>query len=261
MKKSASPAGATRIRPSAPTPRWRSQIAAMSPASSESRSSTSSIRTKSFPVPLYFPNLISSIPQVLQVFRELVHELDGPVLAGVEPSYPGVAPKPRHLAPGQRPRAPCGARDRVLQRDRSLEMPGRLSVPDGLPRGQGRTHAAVEERADLLEHPAVELRPDPCLDPVSKDLRGHGHAGRPDALLRIAIPRLGELGERPAGHGGDLEGSHGAPDVRRFDLRGCHRIERLETAVQRARTLPLRVGLEGPARGRIGAREVELVDH
>src|SRR2546430_297892 len=230
MKKSASSAGATRISPSAPTPRWRSQIAAMSPASSDSRSSTSSIRTKSLPVPLYLPNLISSIAQPL---RELVDELDRPVHAGLEPSYPRVAPEPRHLATGQRPRALGGAGDRVLQRGRSLEVPGRLSVPDGLPRGKGRTHAAIEEHANLVQHAALVLRADPCIDPFSKNLGGHRHAGRQDPTLRKSVPRLGERGKGPARHGGDFEGTHGAPDVRRLDRGGRPWVVGLEAPVER----------------------------
>src|SRR2546430_9187475 len=256
MKKSAPAAGATRIKPSAPTPRCRSQIASMSPASSESRSSTSSIRTKSLPVPLYLPNLISPISQVL---RHLVYQLDRPVLAGLEPSYSRVAPEPRRLAAGQCPRALCGAGDRVLQRDRSLQVPGRLSVPDGLPRGEGWTHAAVEQPAGLVEHAALVLRSNSCMDPFPKDLRRHRHAGRPDLSLGIAVPRLREGREGPAGDGGDLEGPHRAPHVRRLDLGGRPRIAGLEAPVQRVRALPLRLVLQGAASGRIGRRELELV--
>src|SRR5438876_11368712 len=123
MKKSASSAGATRIRPSAPTPVCRLQIAAISEGESVSRSSMSSIRTKSFPVPLYLPNPISSIAQVL---RHPVDHFDRTGRTGLEPVYARIATEPRHLPTRQRPRAFRGQCDRVLQREFVFDVQGRL---------------------------------------------------------------------------------------------------------------------------------------
>src|SRR5438874_12862469 len=126
MKKSASGALVTRIRPSAPMPRCRSQIAAMTPGSSDRRPSTSSIRTKSFPVPLYFPNRISG--RVIEVLHELVDQRHGTAFAGVEPPDARVAPEPRHLAPGQLAgplRDPLG---RFIQGDRTRHVLDGFSV-------------------------------------------------------------------------------------------------------------------------------------
>src|SRR5438270_13126884 len=98
MKKSASGAAATRISPSAPTPRWRSQIAATSSASRVTRPATSSIRTKSLPVPLYLPNAISRICEVL---RQVVGHAGRASVVGIEPPDPRIASEPRHLPPGE----------------------------------------------------------------------------------------------------------------------------------------------------------------
>src|SRR2546430_8443213 len=147
MKKSASGAPVTRIRPSAPTPRWRSQIAAMSAASSETRSSTSAMRTKSFPVPLYFAILSSSI---LEVLHEFAGERAGPPFVCVEPSDPRVAPEPRELPPGEVAR-PCGdPGGRLAEREASRHVLDGLSVPDGLARGRGE-RAGSQQPPGLVE--------------------------------------------------------------------------------------------------------------
>src|SRR5947208_3681149 len=161
MKKSASSAGATRIRPSEPTPVCRLQIAAISEGASESRSSTSSISTKSFPVPLYLPNLISSIAQVL---RHLVDHLDRTARTRLEPVYARIATEPRHLPARQRPRAFGGPCDRVLQRELAFEVQGRLSVPDGLARGERRPEPSIEQPPNLSQQPSFELRLDSAFD-------------------------------------------------------------------------------------------------
>src|SRR5439155_17105823 len=163
MKKSASGAAATRIRPSAPTPRWRSQIAAISAASRDCRPSRSSMRTKSFPVPLYFPNRISVIAQIPQ---ELLRHGDRPSLVGVEPPDPGIAAEPRHLPPGQFAGPLHDPAASFLEGDPTRDVLDRLSVPDGLPGGEGRAAVHLEERAGLEQQPVLELPPDAPIDPL-----------------------------------------------------------------------------------------------
>src|SRR5438094_642123 len=178
MKKSASGSSgrATRMKPSAPTPRWRSQIAAMSSAVSGMALSRSSISTKSLPVPLYLPNRISvTAVELLQ----LVDQRGRSALVGVEPPDPGIAPEPRHLPAGQLARSLCGARDRVLQGTSAGHVLDHLSVPDGLARGEGRAGPPLHQRPDLLEPPGLELLLDAPLDPerqhlgLHPDPRGH----------------------------------------------------------------------------------------
>src|SRR5438046_1305652 len=166
MKKSASGAPVTRMRPSAPTPRCRSQIAAIIPASSETRPSRSSIRTKSFPVPLYLPNFISPI----QVLHQLVDDRDRARIAGLEPSDPRIAPEPRRLPPGQLSGSlgdPVGG---LVQGDPSRHVLDGLSVPDGLPRGRGKP-APLEQGRGLRKQAALELVADASLDPRTKRFR------------------------------------------------------------------------------------------
>src|SRR5437763_14295564 len=131
MKKSASGAPVTRMNPSAPTPRCRLQMAAISPGSSDMRPSTSVTRTKSFPVPLYLPNRISSMCQIL---RHVVDHGRCAPLVRLEPSDPRVAAEPRHLPPGQLPGPLRDPRPRLLPADASRQVVDGFSVPDGLSR-------------------------------------------------------------------------------------------------------------------------------
>src|ERR671915_211566 len=131
---------ATRIRPSAPTPKCRSHSAAARSWVSSIRPLGSSSITKSLPVPWYLANAIvapltmpSSIAQVL---RHLVDDPGRPVRPGPEPPNPRVPPEPRHLASGQRLGPPHRHPDGLLERDLPLQVADDLSVPDGLPRGE-----------------------------------------------------------------------------------------------------------------------------
>src|ERR671914_1007453 len=96
-------AGATRITPSAPTPRCRSHSAATSEGERSRRSPRSSTRTKSFPVPWYFATRRSSMREV---FSDLVDVARGALLAGLEPPDPRIATEPGQLAAGQGPGPP-----------------------------------------------------------------------------------------------------------------------------------------------------------
>src|SRR4029453_16862646 len=127
MKKSASGAPVTRIRPSAPTPLCRSQIASISEASRESRPSTSSMRTKSLPVPLYFATLSSTI---LEGPQNLVDERAGASFARMEPPDPRITPEPRQLTPREATRTPHDPRSRLVQSDPPRHVLDGLSVPD-----------------------------------------------------------------------------------------------------------------------------------
>src|SRR5205085_11958908 len=152
MKKSASGSGfegATRITPSAPTPRCRSQIAATRPGERRTRSSRSSIRTKSFPVPWYFANRSSSIGQVP---RDLL--LERRRIGTAEPSRPRISAEPGALPSRERPGASDGSLDRLVQRARPVQVARHLSVPDGLARGEPSTEAAAHEAVDLLHEAA-----------------------------------------------------------------------------------------------------------
>src|SRR5881296_1189446 len=117
MKKSASSAGAIRMSPSAPTPRWRSQSARMTAGSRRRTSSRSSTITKSFPVPWYLANHTLTLRSPFgpdrpgrgprfEIPREDVNDLRGSTLPRLEPPDPGVSPKPGQLAPGEGPVSP-----------------------------------------------------------------------------------------------------------------------------------------------------------
>src|SRR5437763_11627838 len=188
MKKSASCAPVTRMSPSAPTPRWRSQIAATSRSSRRTRSSTSEIRTKSFPVPLYFANLSSSISKEL---RQLVHERDRAALVGLEPPDPGISAEPRRLPPGQLAGSLGRALGGLVQREQARHVLDGLSVPDGLPCGAGKSRPR-QQHAGLVRKRSLELRPDAALDARTEHVRRHAHPGRPDRLTGVAIPSLRE---------------------------------------------------------------------
>src|SRR6266542_3220922 len=150
MKKSASGAGAMRISPSAPTPLRRSHSAAIVSRFRRIRSATSSIITKSFPVPWYLENCICLLLDLRgrnrpdrrlclipsKIRPDLLHHLERAFLARSEPPDAGVASKPCHLPARQRLR-PAGRRGyRLALANHALETGGRFSVADGLTGGQ-----------------------------------------------------------------------------------------------------------------------------
>src|SRR5919108_6164090 len=186
MKKSASAARVTRISPSAPIPRCRSHSATTSGPSMATRSSTSSIITKSLPVPLYLPNRTSSMAEVL---RQLVHDRKGPVGSRVEPPDARIAAEPGQLPPRERSRPLHGAGDGVLQRLGALEVLDGFSVPYGLSRGEGRAEATAPQCGRLLQQSVIELCPNAALDAFAKDAGINEHPRRPQSAGRIPVPR------------------------------------------------------------------------
>src|SRR5438445_1665159 len=150
MKKSASSDGATRITPAAPTPRCRSHRAATSDGARSRVSSRSSIITKSLPVPWYLAKRNSPTGQVLHQF---VGDAGGSIPPGLEPADAGIPSEPRQLTPGERLRALDRAGDRLVERALAAQIPGHLSVPDGLARGQPSPETAIDEPAYLVDEP------------------------------------------------------------------------------------------------------------
>src|SRR3954447_10012616 len=144
MKNPASEERVTRITPSAPTPRCRSQIAAIRPGERRRRSSRSSIRTKSFPVPWYFPNRSSSIGQIP---RDLF--LQRRRIGSFEPSHTRVTSEPGALLSRERSGPSDGSLDRLVQRAQPVQMARHLSVPDGLARSEPTPEPASHESLDL----------------------------------------------------------------------------------------------------------------
>src|ERR671922_2782814 len=129
MKKGASRPGAMRMRPSAPTPKWRSQTARTSSGVIWWRSARSSTTTKSLPVPCALTN---STALALRKNLEGPGEALRPGGKGT-PSHPRVPAEPGELAP----RVGAGARDhrvqRLLQRGTALHGVEQLLVAEGLP--------------------------------------------------------------------------------------------------------------------------------
>src|SRR5688500_11163061 len=164
MKKSSSALPrVTRITPSAPTPRCRSQSAATSAGSSGRSSSRSSSMTKSLPVPWYFQILSSSIRSAFQVPHDVLDEGDGAGRTRCEPPDPWVPVEERHLTAGERLRPPHRARDRLVQRPLSGQVAGEFSVTDGLGRGEPSPEPTVHEdrqsartRARLVRSRVIE---------------------------------------------------------------------------------------------------------
>src|SRR5439155_15643094 len=162
----AAPSGpVTRISPSAPTPNWRSHRAATSSGDRDRRSRGSSIITKSLPVPWYLANWSSAMdpapprgrrhrltPDRIclgpKVLLDLVHDLHRSLRSGREPSDPWVAAEPGELPSSQGPGAADGRSHGVLAGHPPRQVPGHLSVPDGLARGEGRAQPAVHELTD-----------------------------------------------------------------------------------------------------------------
>src|SRR5438105_11930594 len=201
MKKSAWAARVMRMTPSAPTPRWRSQIAATSAGSRGRRSSRSSITTKSLPVPWTFENRSSSIGQILQ---HLVDDRARTPRAGAEPAHPRVLPEPRALPSRERPGASFRGGDRLVERAPTREMSRPRTVPDGLIGGEPFPQPASHERLHLLEEPADEHLPNPGRDPFVERLAVEVDAGDAGPLRRIVVPRDSVGGERSPGDGGHL---------------------------------------------------------
>src|SRR6266508_4040767 len=176
MKKSASSEGATRITPSAPIPNRRSHRRRASSSPSSNRPATSSIRTKSLPVPWYFENRSSSIRGLharRQVRHDLLDERLGPRFPRLEPADPGVPPEEGELPARERPRALHRARQRRVERELAGEVTGQLSVPDGLGGSEPGTEPTLDEPADLGEPPALEHPGDAGLDPSSEHRPRH----------------------------------------------------------------------------------------
>src|SRR3954451_23836701 len=133
---------ATRISPSAPTPKCRSHSAATSSGARSSAPSQSSTMTKSFPVPCILVNRSSAISQVL---RQLVHDAGRAVRACPEPPDAGIAAEPRQLPPGQRPGPLDGPGGGVLEAQAAGQVLDDLSVPDGLARGERWPRAVLHQ--------------------------------------------------------------------------------------------------------------------
>src|SRR5262245_3452700 len=135
---------ATRMRPSPPTPKWRSQSAATRSGGRSWAPSQSSTITKSFPVPCILVNRSSAISQVL---RQLVHDADRAVMARPEPPDAGISAEPGHLPPGQGPGPLDGPGDGLVEAQTAGQVLDELSVPDGLARSEGWARSFVEQRA------------------------------------------------------------------------------------------------------------------
>src|SRR6266511_2380902 len=159
---------ATRISPSAPTPKCRSHRAATRSGVSSISPPQSSSMTKSFPVPCHFSNRSSATVQVL---RHLVGYPDRALRTGPEPADAGIAPEPRHLPPGQGPGPLRGSGHGLVQSRPAGQMLDDLSVPDGLAGSEGWTGSFVQQRPDLVHQPAGHHGPDPGLDPAG-EIRG-----------------------------------------------------------------------------------------
>src|SRR3990170_1283249 len=196
MKKSASSARITRIRPSAPTPKRLSHSAATSRSDNEISPSGSSIITKSLPVPWYLPSFSSAI----QILRQAVRDRTRSLRAGLEPFDSRIPPEPRELTPGQRLRPLHRSRDRILERKLAPDVKRHLSVPDGLARSEPAAETTVDQAAHFVEEPGVEHRPDPAFDSRGKGLRLHRDPGGADVALGVRFPRSRVRGEGPAGH-------------------------------------------------------------
>src|SRR3990170_2573043 len=114
MKNSPLAERVTRIKPSAPTPKLRSQRRATSSGVTSSSSARSSSMTKSLPVPWYFQKSSSRTTQVLP---DLFGDGLRAGLCGLEPADAGITAEPGHLAPGEGSRPSYRARERLLERD------------------------------------------------------------------------------------------------------------------------------------------------
>src|SRR4030095_8505660 len=211
------------LAPSAPIPNRRSHRRRASSSPSSKRPATSSSRTKSLPVPWYFQKRSSSIralPGLRQERHDVFDERLGAGLPRLEPADPRVPPEEGELPARERPRALHRARGRRVERELADEVPGQLSVPDGLARSEPGTEPALDEPAHLVEPPTFEHLGDSVLDPCSEHWGRHRDARGTDPLGLVDVPPPGEARERLAGELGDLERPHGAPDVVRLDLRG-----------------------------------------
>src|SRR5688572_8224918 len=184
MKKSSPSAlpRVTRITPSAPTPRCRSQSAATSAGTSGRSSSRSSSMTKSLPVPWYFQILSSPIRSAFQVPRDVLDDGDGAGRTRREPPDPRVPAEEGHLTTRERLRPPHRARDRLVERPLSGEMAGEFSVPDGLGRGEPSPEPTVHQRPDLVQETALEHLGHACLDAGRQDRSRHLDPGGADPI-------------------------------------------------------------------------------
>src|SRR6266536_804848 len=275
MKKSAWSAGAIRISPSAPTPRCRSHSAAMAPGSSRSASSRSSTITKSLPVPWYLANRTSAslgpsrpgpaglhgFPAILaEVPDDLVDGLDRTARTHGEPPDAGIPPEPRALPPGQRLVPPGDPPRRLFLGELSPKTGRRLSVADEMGRSDERAEPSIEQGPGLLDQRG-KPQPNPLVDPAVEVGPGEVDPGRPNRVGRVPVPRSVEVGERPAGDGGDLQRSHGPPGVGRLDPGGGRGIERGQAMVQRLRSQRRRFGLEQRPGPRFGSRKLQTDRH
>src|SRR6266540_983865 len=249
---------ATRISPSAPTPKCRSHRAATRAGVSSISPRQSSSMTKSFPVPCHFSNRSSA---TLQVLRQLVGDRARSVRAGPEPADAGVPPEPPHLSPGQGPGPLHGPGQGLVQGRPAGQMLDDLSVPDGLARGEGWTRPIVQQSPDLVQEPAVDHGPDPCLDAAGQVGRLQLHPGRANRLRRVPLPVPGVRGERPAGHGGHLQGPDRPPDVRGLDLGRRAGVAGHQAGVQPGGAHHASLALELAADVGIGPRERQAVHH
>src|SRR6266700_7193438 len=205
MKKSARSAGAIRMRPSAPTPRWRSHSARIAAGPMRRASWRSSTITKSLPVPWYLANRTASdlhrplgpgFPDTRrgQELPELVHDLRGASLPGGEPPDPRVPPEPPHLPPRQRPVAAGDPGHRLLLAELAPKARRSLSVADDVGRNDERPESPIQQGPRLRQQPG-EVPTDPLLDPAVQGRPGHLDAGRHHRSRVEHVPRVREGGE------------------------------------------------------------------
>ena len=118
------------------------------------------------------------------------------------------------------------------------------------------TSAATSSSQPVVEHRARRGR----RSAVQQRLARHPSPAARTRSAVVALPRLREGRERPAGDRRHLQGPHGPAHVGRLDLRGRDRVRRRQALVQPlGRPAPSASSLQlGPRRG-VGSRELEVV--
>ena len=204
--------GPTRMIPSAPTPRRRSQSRRTWPTESRRVSSGSSTTMKSFPAPSC---LLAAHPPVSQFTAPRCVRPQGPVeqIGGVLPSVgphdPGVAPEPRRLAAGERPGPAHGfvhcRRPRARRPPRAPATRG--SPGPGGPFGRCRRGRAARARTSS-SRPSSIHRPNRSAMRRSTSSTGTARPTMVHRRERIGLETGPERRERLARAERDLERPH-----------------------------------------------------
>src|SRR6478609_3314999 len=260
-----SAARTTLMTPSAPSPACRSAMRCTWAGVSSSEPSRSGTRTKSFSVPWPLVKRVMSVILRYAVAHpriRLTNCREGSVeqvrARGVEPLDAGVGPEPRLLPAG----VAASRLSRVAARrglvEGAVDDGDGLAVADGPTRGDTVAQTYGEEGLGLATQPRLPHALDTPLDAFHEDVTVDAEAQ--DNCRRDELTRGHRRTERAAGELDDLEGPDHPSAVAGQDSGGSPWVESEQPRVHRVTTDHLGLGLEAPAHGGVGGRDLEPVE-